>query len=213
MRLRLVWSARTGTKKVPGDELRAIAEQATAGDVAATRTLLSALTPHMLRVVRRVLGPQHPELQDCLQEAALGFVRSLPAFEWHCGVTHFACRVAARTAMAVRRKLRADKRLGAEQLVDGVEPDCLPTFELDPERLLTNRRAAQFVRDLIAELPEPQAEALLMHVVLGYTVPEVAAICSIPCETVRSRVRVAKQVLRERLGLITEAQELRGAAE
>ena len=45
----------------------------------------------------------------------------------------------------------------------------------------------------------PHAEALALHVVLGYTVVEIAQAASLPVETVRSRLRLAKQALRKRV--------------
>jgi RNA polymerase sigma-70 factor (ECF subfamily) len=48
------------------------------------------------------------------------------------------------------------------------------------------------------ELPEPQAEAFALNVILGYTIAEIAELSSAPVETVRSRLRLAKQALRAR---------------
>jgi RNA polymerase sigma-70 factor (ECF subfamily) len=48
-------------------------------------------------------------------------------------------------------------------------------------------------------LPDTLAEALALHVVLGYTVAEIAQAASLPLETVRSRLRLAKQALRKRV--------------
>jgi RNA polymerase sigma-70 factor (ECF subfamily) len=55
------------------------------------------------------------------------------------------------------------------------------------------------VRELCDQLSAPQAEALALHFVLGYTVQEAAALLCVPLETVRSRLRLAKQALRERV--------------
>lgn len=52
------------------DELAAVARRAAEGDAKAIRTLLSAVLPHMLRVVRRVLGAGHPEAEDVVQDRA-----------------------------------------------------------------------------------------------------------------------------------------------
>ena len=55
------------------------------------------------------------------------------------------------------------------------------------------------VRDLLARLPHDQAEVLALHVVLGHSLPEVSQSTSIPLNTVKSRLRLAKQALRRHL--------------
>ena len=64
------------------------------------------------------------------------------------------------------------------------------------------------MRALLADLPEEQAEALALRVVLGWSLEEVARAYGIPTNTVRSRVRLAKEALRRRIeatpGLVEE---------
>jgi RNA polymerase sigma-70 factor (ECF subfamily) len=57
----------------------------------------------------------------------------------------------------------------------------------------------------LSELPQPQAEALAMHCVLGYTVAETAQATGVPPNTVRSRLVSAKALLR---GVLAEDAEL-----
>jgi RNA polymerase sigma-70 factor (ECF subfamily) len=52
---------------------------------------------------------------------------------------------------------------------------------------------------LLDELPDSQAEALALHVVLGMSVDETAAVVGAPRNTVRSRLRHALATLRERI--------------
>jgi RNA polymerase sigma-70 factor (ECF subfamily) len=62
-----------------------------------------------------------------------------------------------------------------------------------------NTALTPVVRELLDTLSDPLAEALALHCILGYTVQEVAATCAVPQETVRSRLRLAKQALRKRI--------------
>jgi RNA polymerase sigma-70 factor (ECF subfamily) len=161
------------------------------------RAFVVAVGPQLLRVVRRVLGPEHPEVEDITQEAAFGVLDALPRYRGECSVVHFACRVAVLTAMNVRRRDAATKRAQLQRA--DAEVDSLVGTVRDPERSLDIRQAAEAVRELMAELPEPQAEALGLHCVLGYTVAEIAGAANVSQETVRSRLRLAKRALRERL--------------
>src|SRR5258705_2463376 len=88
----------------PHDELADLVAAIPGGDQAALRTFLSAIVPHLIRVVRRVLGPGHPDIEDVAQEAAYGVVDALPRFRGEGTALHFACRIAVLTAMNARRR-------------------------------------------------------------------------------------------------------------
>lgn len=176
------------------DELRPLAAAAAAGDPVATRTLLTALGPHLLRVVRRVLGGGHPDVEDVTQQAAMEVVRGLAGFRGGCSVLHFGSRVALHVALAARRREAARKRALPEppQVLD---EDRVPSDAAGPEAEAGRRAMAALVRALCEELPPLQAEALALHVVLGFTVHEIATTSGVPLETVRSRLRLAKAAL------------------
>jgi RNA polymerase sigma-70 factor (ECF subfamily) len=182
----------------PDDALRHLVRPAVSGDAAAVDRLLVAVGPSLLRVARQILGPDHPEVEDVVQEAACAFVEALPGFRGESSVLHFACRIALLTAMNVRRKLRVRERLTPAyveaplETLAGSEP--LPSTELLAAR---RRRAASL---LLSELPAPQADALAMHCVLGFTLSETALACGVPENTVRSRLIAAKAALKKRLG-------------
>jgi RNA polymerase sigma-70 factor (ECF subfamily) len=72
----------------------------------------------------------------------------------------------------------------------------LPATPQDDTRA-ARRRA--LLRDVVADLPEAQAEALILRSVLGYSFEEVAAATGAPLNTVRSRLRLAKEALRRRI--------------
>jgi len=178
------------------DELGELAGRAALGEPKAVRTLLGAVLPPMLRVVRRVLGAQHPEVEDVTQDAASSLLEALPQFRGQSSVLHFACRIAVLSAMSTRRKRATLKRA---LLTDAeVEIDDVASSASLPDRELEQRRNAEAVRELLDTLPLAQAEVLALHCVLGYTAAEIADAASISVETVRSRLRLAKQHARER---------------
>jgi RNA polymerase sigma factor (sigma-70 family) len=178
------------------DELAALAIAVQRGDTVALRTFLTTIVPHLLRIVRRVLGPEHPDLEDVTYEAAYATVEGLSRFRGEGTVKHFACRVAVLTAMNVRRRDSTAKRARQREIVDF---DGLPSDHPGPEQNLLSASLVPIVRDLVATLPQPLAEALTLHVILGYTVPEIVEACGAREETVRSRLRLAKQALRRRV--------------
>ena len=197
---RLIPGSRVSEPVPPGggrrDELWGLAAAVQRGDAQALSTFLSAIVPQLLRVVRSVLGPEHPDLEDVAYEAAYAVVEGLPRFRGEGTVLHFACRVTVLSAMNVRRRDAAQKRALLRA------PTDLEQLELDapnPEENAQAAALAPIVRELLATLPDALAEALALHVVLGYTVAEIAQTASLPVETVRSRLRLAKQALRKRV--------------
>jgi RNA polymerase sigma factor (sigma-70 family) len=197
---RVIPGSRAAEPAAPGagrrDELAGLVGAIGRGDANALRTFLSAIVPQLLRVVRSVLGPEHPDLEDVAYEAAYAVVAGLPTFRGEGTVLHYACRVTVLSAMNVRRRDAAQKRalLRTPTDVDDVELDAP-----NPEQSAQASSLAPIVRELLATLPDTLAEALALHVVLGYTVAEIAQAASLPLETVRSRLRLAKQALRKRV--------------
>lgn len=177
------------------DELQALARRAQEGEPGAVRTFVAAIGPQLLRVVRRVLGPEHPYVEDATQEAALAVLGTLGQYRGESTIAYFACRVALQTAMKVRRREGAVKRKAPG---DRVELDALTDTRPLPDEQADGRASAALVRELVATLPEAQAEALALHCVLGFTVAEIAETAGVAIETVRSRLRVAKSSLRAR---------------
>jgi hypothetical protein len=69
------------------DDLAGLGRAVVAGDEAALRTFL--VVPHLLRVARRVLGTDHPELEDVAYEAAFAVMHALPTFRGEGTLLHF----------------------------------------------------------------------------------------------------------------------------
>jgi RNA polymerase sigma-70 factor (ECF subfamily) len=168
-----------------------------AGDRKATRSLLAAVGPAMLRAIRKVLARSTHEVEDVAQEAMEALVAALPSFRGDCPVLHFARRVAVLTALANRRRLDLRAHWAADA-PDQTEPDGIAAGPSPAEALvLRGRREA--LEALLDELPANQAEVLVLHVALGFTIDEIAGATGRPPETIRSRLRLAKQALRDRI--------------
>ena len=181
----------------PDDPLRALAAAAVQGDGEAQRTLLVALGPSLLRVIRGVLGSAHPDVEDTLQEAMVAVHLALAGFRYECTTLHFACRVAAQTAMNARR--RAGYRARHTPSTPPADLIELAREERSPAELTAAARRRETLRQLLCELPDAQSEVLALHALLGYTVEETAAAMQIPRNTVRSRLRNALARLRARV--------------
>ncbi len=173
-----------------------LARAAAQGDLHAARQLIELVAPTMIRAVRSVMGPIHPDVEDVAQQALIAFVQSLPKFRGECQPAFYAARIAVREALANRRSARKQlarqEALAELQLVEGLTAPS-PT----EQALATARR--NLIRSLLDELPTEQGETLALHVVLGLSLRDVAAATRVPVNTVKSRLRLAKRALRKRI--------------
>lgn len=187
------------------DQLVALARNAAARDRDAMRRLIVAVGPAMLRVTRTVVGPQVADAEDALQDASEALLTAIGSFRGQCTVLHFACRVAVLSALAWRRRFA----FRTARITDDVAIEEWPAEgRLSPAELLIAARRREALELLLDELPPPQAEVLILHCALDFTVDETAAAMGRPVETVRSRLRLAKRALRERIGESAELAEI-----
>jgi RNA polymerase sigma factor (sigma-70 family) len=181
-----------------------LAARAASGDLAATQQFLTYVWPTLTRVAAGVLGAQHAELDDAVQQSMIALVRALPAFRGECHPAGYASRITLRVALRVRRNVKRDanRREVFEQFGPG--EDALS----EPSVTLASRRR-ELLREVLSDLPEEQAEALTLRVVMGWSLEEVARASGAPVNTVRSRVRLAKEALRARIEAQPALAELR----
>ena len=174
-----------------GDDLLS---RAVRGERAAVEKLMRELAPRVFDTVRSICGPTSPDVDDLVQESLVALVRALPHFEGRSSIGHYASRIAARTAIAGRRRARAAGRMDEAALA--VMAD---TTTKQPYRQLVLERRRAMVRMLLDELPVVQSEALALRICLGLSMEEVATATDTPLNTVYSRLRLAKAALRERI--------------
>lgn len=169
-----------------------LARASARGNARATHALLAALTPRVQRVVKAILGGGHPELEDVVQVALMAFVEALPSFRCECEPTHFASRIAARTAIAAARRARTAR----DRRDEGVDVDALSSVDRAPLDAAVQQRRVEVLRELMTKIAPEQAETVALRIVLGWSLPEVAEATCAPLNTVRSRLRLAKTALR-----------------
>ncbi|MGK3965868.1 RNA polymerase sigma factor [Sorangium sp. So ce118] len=187
------------------DELLGLARAASARDPAAIRTLVTELGGPMLRTVRKVLGPRHPDVEDVTQEAVLALLQALPSFRAECTVVHFANRIALMTALGARRRLRVRARFDVSDApVEAAADESGPS----PFAEAVSTRRREMVLEVLDRMPESTAEALALHFVLGHTVDEIAALASVSPNTIWSRLRLGKESLRRALANNAKLAEL-----
>jgi RNA polymerase sigma factor (sigma-70 family) len=178
-------------REASGSDLTAMALTARTRDPAAMRTFLEAIAPSVRNVCRGVLGAGHVDLEDTVQECLIDILRALPKYRVEGAIVHYTNRIALRASIAARKRARSrEQRQNALAEQTPVQnfagsDDALPNLWL--------------VRALIDELSAVQAETVLMRMVLGCSVEEIAVATQVPVNTTKSRLRLAKDYLRRRL--------------
>lgn len=175
-----------------GSDLTALAELAVrTRDPATVRRFLEGIAPSVRGVCRAVMGPGHADLEDAVQECLIEILRALPKYRFEGTIVHYASRIALRCSIASRKRGR-NREQRARALAD-IESANAPSGKQDAGPGLW------FLCGIIDELPRVQAEAVVMRMVLGYSVEEIAVATQVSVNTSKSRLRVAKEYLRRRL--------------
>jgi RNA polymerase sigma factor (sigma-70 family) len=170
----------------------AIAPALTVNEVGA---LVRAVTPKVVAAVRAVLGHSHADVDDAVQLSLIAFIQALPAFRGDCDPAGYARVIAVRTAIALRKRHRA-----IALRHDGyADADAVLCARPSPAEATSADQRRTVMREILAEMPEEQSETLALRVCLGWTLEEIAKETGAPLNTVRSRLRLAKERLRERI--------------
>jgi RNA polymerase sigma-70 factor (ECF subfamily) len=172
--------------------LDALAREALGRDAEALRRFLLVVAPTIGRACRGVMGTRHTDLEDTIQECFVDVTRGLPYYRFEGNLLGFVTKIAVRRALIFRR--RSVARSQHLQLLDDLH-DELPLADATVGEI----ERAEMMRDLIRRVRPIQAEALVMRVVLGFTVEEIALATEVSVNTVKTRLRLGKKTLRKLL--------------
>jgi RNA polymerase sigma-70 factor, ECF subfamily len=163
-----------------------LARRAAGGHSPSTQQLLIDLLPRVRNLVRYLVRGDN-EVDDLSQEALLLILQGIGSYRGEGAFRSWADRVVVRSVLAARK---ASKRW---EYADVSELAAEGATSAD--RYCLRRR---LVQELDA-LPLPQRHALVLHYVLGLTIPQISEELSVSDETVRSRIRLGKDRLRQQL--------------
>lgn len=169
----------------PDDVARAqaaVSSRGTAGH------LMVELLPRVRNLVRYLVRGD-AMVDDLAQEAIVAILRGLPGYRGDAPLLAWVDRVVVRSTFERRRRERQrTTREGAELPTDGnaLLRQSAPELSLDRRALMS----------ALEKLKPPQRDAIVMHHVVGMSIPEIAASSEAPAETVRSRLRLGMIELR-----------------
>jgi RNA polymerase sigma factor (sigma-70 family) len=184
-----------GAESAPKPErpsLDSLARAALGQESDAVRRFLLAVSPAIRRACRSVMGAHHTDLEDTIQDCLIDVTRGLPGYRFEGNLLGYVSKIAVRRALVSRR--RSVARVRHLQLLEDLH-DGLPIADANAREI----ERAELMRDLIRRLRPIQAETVVLRVVLGFSVEEIAQLTEVSVNTVKTRLRLGKNTLRRLL--------------
>lgn len=170
------------------------------------RTLFDQHVDFVWRVLRRYGVPER-DADDVCQEVFLIIHRKLAEFEGRSSLRTWIYGIAARTAIASRRKAHVRRELFESAVV---EQRSEPTQHEQAE----SKRALSQIEQLLAAMDCEKREAFVLYELEGMSVAEVARATGVPENTALYRLHRAREELERRLrqsAVLSEARLTRPA--
>ena len=162
-----------------------------AGDLAAVDLMAREHGERLAAVARRCCR-RPDDVADAVQQGLLEAVRSLDSWEGRGSPLAWLGSLVAHSCYRMNRGRKNDPALHQDD-------DGLPCGRCDPEQAAARRQEVDRVAAAIDGLPRPDRLALLLALD-GWTGPEIAEEFGCSPNAVRSRLRRARQSVRERVG-------------
>ena len=157
------------------------------------RVLGAFVTEHYDRLVRLayLICRHGPDAADAVQRGLEQAWRRRETLRDEARLRPWVDRVVVREAIRLGRRPWVRRVFSLDSRVGWVEPAGIASGDADDWASL---------RTAFGHLPPDQRAVIALHLHAGYTVAETAAIVGAPIETVRTRLRRAKDRLRHELG-------------
>lgn len=135
--------------------------------------------------------------EDVVQEVFLSVWRSLERYDANrAGVRTWLMRIVHSRAIDALRAQSVHTRRRAEQ--EGFEEE-VRSSEPEPDTLALEREDARAVREALETLPDDQRKAIELAYFSGFSQTEIAEIVDAPLGTVKGRMRLGLEKLRDEL--------------
>ena len=159
------------------------------GDRRAAGRVMRRLLPRVRNLVRYLVRGDS-EVDDMAQLSLIAILKGLKTYRGDGSFEAWADRVTVRETLRYAKHRRTEQQRREE---------VAPTLRVvrddgeRPDRYLVRRELAR----LLDTLPDDQRHVLVLHHALGMSVPEVAEELGVPFDTAKSRLRLAKNKLRQ----------------
>lgn len=168
----------------------AVLARAKTGDADAFAAIVRLYQPRCLRFARSMLR-SHEDAEEAVQDAWMRIYKALPRYEEQERFDSWLFRILANRCRTRSGRMGRDARI---MVLDH------PAMELAESAHPADRDAwREEIGHALAELPEAQREAFLLHHVEGFAYDEIAAVNGVGVSALKMRVKRACDHLRGRL--------------
>jgi len=168
---------------------RRLAQGAATGDRQAQREVANRLLQRVRTTIRYLAG-YDADYDDLVSAAMVEILRSMGSFRGNSKLETWADRIAVRTAMRWLKRRRSRGHV-VELMADPGEGRHGHTEPRQEQRMVRRRLAQQ-----LQKLTEDRREALVLKLVHGYSVAEIAEMTDSSVNTVRDRLQIGRKQLR-----------------
>ncbi|MGZ3944047.1 MAG: RNA polymerase sigma factor [Mucilaginibacter sp.] len=163
------------------------------GDLRAFELLVKQYEKLVFYVIHRLVKDQQAA-EDICQEVFIKVYNSLARFSFQSKLSTWVARIAYLTAINYVRKYNREKASDYPEDIENYH------FTVDtPEQLLTKKDTANYVEQLILQLPEKYRTVLTLYHLNEFSGPEIEEITGMPEGTVKSYLFRARKLLKEKL--------------
>jgi len=163
------------------------------------RTFQAAALPHLddVYTLARYLMRNTHDAEDAAQEC---FLRALRHFDSYRGPAMKPWLLAIlRNVCNAEFARRGKEELPTDYATDETLAEEMPMWQepqASPEKMIVQRQDSATIRRLVAELPEPFREAIVLREMNNLSYQEIAQVAGVPIGTVMSRLARARAMLR-----------------
>lgn len=170
-----------------------------AGDARAFEILYDRHALPVWRFVQRSVQ-DHALADDLVQDVWFSLLRQAPSYRPTARFRTWLFTLAHHRMVDHWRTRKAHASLDAETEEGAALADTLAADSgFGPVRQLQSREQAQALLDALADLPAAQREAFLLQAEGGFSVAEISQATGVNAETAKSRLRYARERLRQAL--------------
>ena len=176
---------------------RAVLGRIAAGDEQALGALYDRWQPVVYALAVRILGDRD-DAEDVVEDTFCQIWRQAATYETSRGTVATWILTVARSRALDRRRSTQRRRTESLDDRDATRPTADRTAP-DPLALAETAQIRQVVNAALAELPPEQREVVELAYFGGLSQTEIAEKTSVPLGTIKTRVRLAMQKLRDKL--------------
>jgi RNA polymerase sigma-70 factor (ECF subfamily) len=163
-------------------------------DKAAAEELLMRVRPRVQYAVR-ILMQNDRDVDDVLGQTMLEILESIGNYKGRGSLEAWAGKIAFYTVTGHTKRRRMIERVMMPETVDtGVN-------RITPEIETNRRRLRKKLSTTLEKLPVERRNTLILRLVFGHSIAEIAELTNVPINTVRSRLRTGLRELRRSVTL------------